>query len=193
MTRARRGVATLAGALVAFATLAAGVPALGAPKPRPYTGFGATLAAFRAAHPEDAGRCPTTTCYGPLVPSLPPTYEFSYLTFEKGRVVGYSQALPRGTPLLQAELRVAELFPADAKMSDVEVVHRDQYGASCAVVNVESRQISHLFGKRAFGNDGGNVGVELATLTASGKTTYNPRAIDLAIVMPSYAGGDINC
>jgi len=180
--------------VAALAVWAAGAgTAAGATRPRPYSGFGATLAAFRAAHPQDVGRCTSTTCYGPLVPSLPATYEFSDLAFERGRVVGYSQALPRGTPLLQAELRVAELFPADAQMSGIEVIKHDQYGASCAVYDVHSRQLSQLFGAHAFGDDGGNVGVELATLTASGTTTYNPRAIDLAIVMPTYAGSDLNC
>lgn len=178
------------------ATSAASRPAVAAETAAPQgalTGFGATLAAFRAANREDVGRCAPTACFGPLVASEPPSYEFSYLTVERGRVVGYSQALPRGTPLLQAELRVVELFPPDAKMSEVQVVPRDAYGASCAVFDVQSQELSRLFGKHAFGDDGGNVGVELATLGATGKTTYNPRSIDLAIVMPSYADNHVNC
>jgi len=122
-----------------------------------------------------------------------PTDQFSALDMERGRVVGYTEALTRGTPLLQAELEVAEMFPADATASQVTVVRRDQYGASCAVFDIQSKVLDHLFGKRAFGDDGGNIGVELATLRPSGLTSYNPRAIDLVIVMPTYADKSINC
>ncbi|MCU1495540.1 MAG: hypothetical protein JWO62_3304 [Acidimicrobiaceae bacterium] len=186
-----RGVAVLA---VAAASLLQAIPATGAAaRSRPFSGFGATLAAWRAAHPIDAGECAQTTCYGPLVAGRPGTYEFSYLTFAKGRVVGYDQALRRGTPLLQAELQVAELFPADATTSEITVVRHDQYGASCAVYDLQSKQLTRLFGHRAFGDDGSNVGVELATLAPNGLTTYNPRAIDLVIVMPTYADRNTNC
>jgi hypothetical protein len=191
LSRWSRRCATVALLVVSLAAVAS--PASASEHARPFSGFGATLAAWAKAYPPDAAQCPASTCYGPVVASLPATPEFSFVTTSKGRVVGYDQALRRGTPLLQAELEVAEMFPADATQSPVTVVRRDQFGSSCAVYDIQSKELTRLFGKHGFGDDGDNVGVELATLTRSGATTYNPRAIDLAIIIPSYADKSINC
>ena len=199
-SRLARGFARIGVLALIGASITAGVASASsrpASSVRPHAGklaaFGETLALFERSYPEDVGACPDTTCYGPLVASLPPTYEFSYLDVERGRVVGYNQAIKRGTPLLEAELEVAELFPSDAQSNKIEEIKRDLYGASCGVYDIYSKVLKAEFGPHAFGNDGDNVGVELATLTKNGFTRYNPNAIDIAIVTPTYAYNGINC
>jgi hypothetical protein len=155
-------------------------------------GYGEPLAVFEKSYPLDVGDCLATACYGPLVTVNPPTYEFSYLDIERGRVVGYDQAI-KSAPLLQAELQVAELFPDDVNANEVQVIRRDQFGAACAVYDLYSKTLKADFGPHAFGNDGDQVGVELATIDKAGTTVYAADHIDLAIVMPIYAGNWINC
>lgn len=156
--------------------------------------FGAVFAAWQVAHPRDVADCPTGACYGPVVASVAATPQFSFVTISAGRVVGYDQALRRGTPLLQAELEVAQMFPADVTMSSsVQVVRRDTYGNSCAVYDLHAKSLVRLFGRHGFGNDGGNVGVELATLRRNGGTSYDPHNLDVAIVIPTWVDKSINC
>jgi hypothetical protein len=183
----------VAAALVVVVLLAVGLatPAGAAGRGRSFTGFGATTAVWSAAHPLDHGNCPAASCYGPEVGRA--GYEFSFLSTTKGRVVGYDQLLPRGTSLLRAQLEVAELFPGDATMGSVSVVHRDAYGSACAFFDIHSKTIQHLFGNAAFGGSQGTIGVELATLLPNGSTSYNPANLDLAIVIPTYVGSSDNC
>ena len=199
--RSREGVrrwASLA-APVALATVgllgAAGIlasPGASGSAGRP--GFGSRLSAFSATYPPDPTDCPVGPCYGPVVASERPIPEFSFLTLAKGAVVGWQQALRRGVPLLQAELQVAELFPPDVTMgSAVTVIHRDQFGHACAVYDLYSKAIARRYGKNGPAGNGAAIGVELATLRPNGTTGYNPRNIDLAIVVPGYLDKSADC
>ena len=155
--------------------------------------FGATIGRWRAAYPLDSSGCGATNCYGPAMAGSSARYEFTYVTTTEGRVDGYDQALRRGTSLLQAQLQVAVLFPADVEMNQVYVKHRDAYGSSCAFYDLSWKTIAQIFGKAAFGGSDGTVGVELATMLPNGATTYNPDNIDLALVVPTYLGNADNC
>jgi hypothetical protein len=157
------------------------------------SGFGDPLPVWQAAFPSQSNGCNASNCYGPTVPHSTNRYEFSYVTTAKGRVDGFDIALRRGTPLLRVQLRIAELFPADAQMGSLTVIHRDSQGNSCAVFNMQSKIIERIFGKRAFGNSSGTVGVELAKVLPNGTTTYNRGDSNLALVVPTYLGSDTNC
>jgi hypothetical protein len=157
------------------------------------SGFGDTLHQWAAAFPPDTKGCSAAKCFGPAVKDSTAPFEFTYVTTEKGRVDGFDLALRRGTAEVRAELQVAELFPGDIQMSSLEVIHRDSFGNACAVYNLSSKMIGHLFGSRAFGNSNGTVGVELATVLPNGNTTYNPGNVDLVLVVPSYLGSSADC
>jgi hypothetical protein len=155
-------------------------------------GFGDTLHQWVAAFPSDTN-CSASNCYGPAVRNSTAPYEFTYVTTEKGRVDGFDLALRRGTAEVRAELQVAELFPGDIQMSSLDVIHRDSFGNACAVYNLSSKMIGHLFGDHAFGDSDGTVGVELATVLPNGNTAYNPGNVDLVLVVPSYLGSNADC
>jgi hypothetical protein len=155
--------------------------------------FGEPLRTWQATYARDTTGCEASDCYGPRVAKSSDNFKFSYVTSEKGRVDGFDIALQRGTSLARAELEVAELFPRDMQMGSVTVIHRDSEGNSCAVYNVNSKSIERIFGKRAFGNSDGSVGVELTKVLPNGNTVYNSGDIDLALVVPTYLGSDADC
>jgi hypothetical protein len=157
------------------------------------SGFGDTLHQWAAAFPRDTNGCSAANCYGPAVKSSTAPFEFTYITTQKGRVDGFDLALRRGTPEVRAELQVAELFPGDIQMSSLDVIHRDSFGNACAVYNLSSKTIGHVFGSRAFGDSNGTVGVELATVLPNGNTAYIPGNVDLVLVVPSYLGSNADC
>jgi hypothetical protein len=157
------------------------------------SGFGDTVRQFAAAFPQDTKGCSAADCYGPAVRESTAPFEFTYITTEKGRVDGFDLALRRGTAEVRAELQVAELFPGDIQMSSLYVIHRDSFGNACAVYNLSSKTIGHVFGDHAFGDSNGTVGVELATVLPNGNTTYNPGNVDLVLVVPSYLGSNADC
>jgi hypothetical protein len=157
------------------------------------SGFGDTLRQWAAAFPEDTNGCSAGSCYGPAVRNSTAAFEFTYITTQKGRVDGFDLALRRGTTEVRAELQVAELFPGDIQMSSLNVIHRDSFGNACAVYNLSSKTIAHIFGNHAFGDSNGTVGVELAAVLPNGNTTYNPGNVDLVLVVPSYLGSSADC
>jgi hypothetical protein len=157
------------------------------------SGFGDTIRQWAAKYPPDTKNCSATDCYGPAVKNSTAKFEFTYITTAKGRVDGFDLALRRGTPYVRAELQVAELFPGDIEMSSLNVIHRDSFGNACAVYNLSSKTLAHVFGNQAFGGSHGTVGVELASVLANGDTVYNPGNVDLVLVVPSYLGSNADC
>ena len=188
----REALASAVALAVLTGTMAVAMPASGAQRPA-LTSFGAPMGRFQANYPKDRTGCNATNCYGPAMSSSSARYEFTYVSTMKGRVDGYDQALRRGTPLLQAELQVAELFPPDVTMNSFYVKRHDAYGNSCVFYDLSSKTVAQIFGKAAFGNTDGNVGVELATMLGNGTTTFNPDNIDLALVVPTYLSSQDNC
>jgi hypothetical protein len=180
----------IAAAVVALMTIA--FPSAASAGQTRLSGFGDTMHAWMSAFPLDAS-CSPANCYGPSVAGSSAKYEFSYVTTNKDRVDGFDLALRRGTSYVRAELEVAELFPNDVEMSSLDVIHRDAFGNGCAVYNLSSKTIAHIFGDRSFGDSHGTVGIELATVLPSGNTTYEVGNVNLAIVAPSYLGSDADC
>jgi len=157
------------------------------------SGFGAPLSTWQSMYRADTGNCNASNCYGPVVPHSSARYEFTYVTTARGRVDGFDEALAHGTPLLRAQLEIAQLFPADVQMGSLQIVHHDAFGNSCAFYDLQSKTILSIFGKRGLGSADGTVGVELATVLPSGATTYNPDDLDLALIVPTYVGSDSYC
>ena len=180
-------------ATVAASTLLIALPAPAGAGTAHLSGFGAPLSAWQAIYHADTSRCTASNCYGPVVPHSSARYEFTYVTTAKGRVDGFDEALRSGTPLLRAELEIAQLFPVDVQMGSLQIRHHDAFGNSCAFYDLQSKTVLAIFGKRGLGSSDGTVGVELATVLPSGATTYNPDDIDLALVVPTYLGSDSYC
>lgn len=158
------------------------------------TDYGALLSLWMRAHPVNSTRCAIGSCYGPLVHSATVEPEFSFVQMFRDHVVGYDQALPRGTSLLAAELEVAQQFPSDVSMPrSVTVIHHDQFGHSCAVIDLYSKTLAREFGRKGPAHQGDSIGVELATIGPGGSTRFEPNSIDLAIVTPDYLDGSSNC
>lgn len=157
------------------------------------SGYGALLSAWVHQHPPDTRGCAIGSCYGPIVQSATAEPQFSFVQTFRGHVVGYDEALPRGTSLLQAELEVARQFPADATSSRVTVVRHDRFGHSCAVYDLWSRALNREFGRKGPARQGQSIGVELATVLPNGATKYDPASIDIAIISPLYVDDSTNC
>ena len=156
--------------------------------------YGVPFAQWVQRYPSDPTDCAIGSCYGPLVDSASVQPEFTFIETFRGRVVGYEVALRRGTPLLAAELLIAELFPADVSMpTSVTVIHHDRYGHSCAVFDLYSKTLAREFGRKGPANQGDSIGVELATVDRQGSTTYDRDSIDFAVVSPVYLDSSINC
>jgi hypothetical protein len=156
-------------------------------------GFGDPVARFQVAFPRDNVGCDASSCYGPHVSASSSPFEFSYITTAKGRVDGFDLALTRGTSYLKAELEIAQLFPNDIQMGSFQVIHHDSDGNACAVYDLQSKTLAKIFGKKAFGNSNGTVGVELARALPNGNTIYVPDNVDLALIVPTYLGSDADC
>jgi hypothetical protein len=180
-------------AVVAASTLLIALPSPAGAGSARLSGFGAPLSTWQATYHADTSRCNASNCYGPVIPHSSARYEFTYVTTAKGRVDGFDDALPHGTPLLRAQLEIAQLFPADVQMGSLQIIHHDAFGNSCAFYDLQSKTVLDIFGKRGLGSADGTVGVELATVLPSGATTYNPDDIDLALIVPTYLGSDSYC
>lgn len=175
------------------ALVAAAFPTAASASQSRLSGFGDPLRVWVSHFQADSKGCSASNCYGPTVASPSAKFEFTYVTTNRGRVDGFDLALRRGTPYVRAELQVAELFPPDISMSSLNVIHRDAFGNGCAVYNLSSKTIAHIFGDRNFGGSHGTVGVELATVLPSGNTTYEATNVNIALVVPSYLGSDADC
>ena len=157
------------------------------------SGFGDPVPRWQASFPRDFVGCDATNCYGPVVARSSARYEFTYVVTRADRVVGFDLALPAGTPLARAQLHVAELFPTDVEMGSLQIVHRDEFGNSCAVYDLHSKSIQRIFGQKAFGGSDGTIGIELAHVLPNGSTTYEPDNVNLALIAPTYLGYDASC
>jgi hypothetical protein len=158
------------------------------------TDYGALMSVWVRTHPPNPAGCAIDSCYGPLVHSASVEPEFSFVQTFRDHVVGYDQALPRGTSLLAAELEVAEQFPPDVSMPhSVTVIHHDQFGHSCAVIDLYSKTLAREFGRQGPAHQGDSVGVELATIGPRGSTRFEPNSIDFVVVTPDYLDNSSNC
>jgi hypothetical protein len=160
----------------------------------PSSDYGAMFGVWVHAHPADTADCPLDSCYGPLVHAARLQPEFSFIQTFRGHVVGYDQALPRGTSLLAAELEVAQQFPSDVSIPrSVTVIRHDQFGHSCAVLDLYSQTLAREFGRKGPAFQGDSIGVELATVGPRGTTRFERDSIDLAIITPTYLDNSSNC
>ena len=91
-------------------------------------------------------------------------------------------------------LEVAQQFPADVSIPrSVTVIHRDQFGHSCAVFDLYSKTLAREFGQKGPAHQGDSIGVELATIGAGGSTTFERDSFDIAIVAPVYLDNSSDC
>jgi hypothetical protein len=156
-------------------------------------GYGAAAGQWVRAHPVNSAHCRIGTCYGLIVSSRPEMPQYSFVTMASHRVIGYQEALRRGTSLLEAQLQIAEQFPADTTISrKVTLISHDRYGRACAIYDLYSQALATEFGKDGPGHSGNSIGVELLSATTD-SSHFNPNAITLAIVAPVYLDSSTNC
>lgn len=149
------------------------------PRPGVWTGFGAPIADWQAAHKRGVGLvlsgCSSSPgCYGPHVRSQSvELYEFmtmSTLGPEK-RVSAYNQALPDGTSIGHARRDVFALLPPDRKVVSSKIDRANEEG--CLLMHVRSAQLQRWFGGAHPRNGVLNIGLDDST--PSDTTSYNPR------------------
>jgi hypothetical protein len=167
--------------------------AIGASAPAGASGwaqYGGRVRTWFAVHVIDAKGCPSGPCYGPRVHSAAQPFEYTHVTSARGRIDGYDEAL-RNVTAQQAELRVRSQLPPDAEIGSL-TVHHDRFGQSCAYVNFQSKTLKAWFGPNLLAGQG-TVGVELVSVAAQGRVTYDPTRVNLLIVTPIYLGSQDNC
>lgn len=83
--------------------------------PRPLTGFGATRAAWDAAHQPAPGGFAPGSAYGPLLDGKQPTYA---AVFGDEHILGFSYYAPARTSLNDLRALIGREFPGDAVLID---------------------------------------------------------------------------
>jgi hypothetical protein len=167
-----------------------------------WAGLGARLADWESAHPRGKGSglegCTREGCFGArLKLGTQTTYEFTSVqkTSAQGRIYGYEQGLPAGTPLEAAKARVLALFPRDAKTQGFRVFHAversyDPLGDSCAIWNLKS----HALGLLLVDTDpSGEISVILSRNDVYYLPRFEPANVTNAIVATQALAGHDGC
>jgi hypothetical protein len=102
------------------------------------------------------------------------------MTTPDGRVDGYTQNFPNGTPLATAKRAVLALMPSDTQT----VAYFIGKGTSgqCGLWNLRSKMLGGWLSSPKVGDSQGDIGVSLNTVKADGSSTYDPSNINEAIV-----------
>lgn len=186
----RRRAAWLALAAIGALAACAGLAAASAP----WTGLGAPLAVWKAAHGPYAGSCPIGGCYGSGVRvDGRLVSRFVEVTTAGGaamRVDGYTQAIGDGASLGKAKAAVRGLLPADARTTSFRIVH--SHGDSCALWDLQSKTLGRWLAGTKADDPHGNLGINLNTVTNAG-FVYNPDDVSEATVATTPYQANSSC
>ena len=133
---------------------------------KPWTGIGATLQAWKTAHRADHGPGALCTaansCFGPSLDNSTcgNVYEFTTVSVDANIVDGYSQCFGNDTSFATAVREMLALFPKDARVGRLIVVHTPGTG-TCGLFNVTSRTLARVFANPKIGDPQGVVGVDM--------------------------------
>ena len=185
-----RRSARLALAAIGAAAAFAGPAAASAP----WTGLGAPLAAWKAAHGPYRGSCPIGGCYGRGVKvNGRLVSRFVEVTTAGGaamRVDGYTQAIGDGTSLGKAKAEVRALLPADARTTSFRIVH--SHGDSCALWDLQTQTLGRWLAGTKADDPHGNLGINLNTVTNAG-FAYHATDVSEAIVSTTPYQANSSC
>jgi hypothetical protein len=180
------------------ATTSASTPATpGSAPPGAWTGLGAKLADWAAAHPKNSSGCEETPCYGEAVmDSGKLTPEFSGVSTTEApayRVDGYRQAIADGTPLAVAQSDVLRLLPSDTRPTAFFVTH--SASGSCASWNLKSATLGRWFAESGpkVGDAQGALGVDFFAYNSSDEPSYSSTSVSNAIVSIAPAQKGTSC
>jgi hypothetical protein len=143
-------------------------------KTHPLTGLGATKAEWAKTHHSDKSNCPGHSCFGYAIPGFGANgYQYSPMSYQDGRVIGWQGAFLNKTTIAEAEALVRKQLP-----SDIQVVSFTT-SSGCAYWNLQSPTIARVLGSTAAGGDTtGVIGVEFEYLSADGTNSYNPKNVN---------------
>jgi hypothetical protein len=161
--------------------------ASGTASPGTWTGMGARLSDWEAAHPKGAGSsgsgCSGGGCYGTQVTlDGEPTHQFTGLSTTgppEDRVDGYEQAIGDGTPLAAAKADVLKLMPSDTRVTAFFVTHEN---GSCASWNLKSATLGRWFSGKKVGDAEGAIGVDFYATNSNDEPVFDPNNVSFASV-----------
>jgi hypothetical protein len=135
------------------------------------TGLGATKSAWAKSHHRDTSNCPGHSCFGYPVPGAGANgYEYSPMSYQSGRVVGWQGSFLNHTTLAEAEASVLKQLPADTKVVSF------MPSSGCAFWQLQSAAIEKVLGPAGY--TGGDIGVEFQTINSDGTGGYNPNNVN---------------
>jgi hypothetical protein len=162
--------------------------------PPRWSGMGAPLTAFAAAHPlqeggGQAGGYGSSTSY----PGAGQCCEFVELSTTgppDNRVDGYTQAFAIGTAVAAAKLEVLALMPSDTTTTAFFFRH-DSSGHTCGVWNVQSPILGKWFSTKQVEDPQGVIRIELSTLNT--QQVFSASNVTQAVIGTGAAGHKTNC
>jgi hypothetical protein len=177
----KRVIAAL-GVSAAFVAVSLGAPIAGSASSPPITGFGAKVSDWTRAHPKNLSGCPAGTCFGSFVKTGGERMtQFILVTINGGRIVNYVQNIADGTSLTSAKSQALALMPPDTKTVSFSIKHA---GGTCADWNLRSATLGKAL--KSYGDQQGDIGIELNTLLSNGEDGYNTSDINTADPHPFF-------
>ena len=146
-------------------------PASTAPPTPAITGYGATLAEWKATHVRDKNYL-GFPAYGPIVQTPSgPTPQYIEVQDNGQRVNQFIESLPEGTSLAEAQTDTLAQLPGNTAPGALDISNQN---GSCAFWSLTSPTLAAA----GAGGDNGEVVVEMAYDDANGEPTYRPSDIN---------------
>ena len=145
-----------------------------------WSGLGAKLSDFEAAHPRGTAGCEKGTCYGPKVATntspAEASYEFVSVSSNgaENRVDGYDQTIGESVIPNIAKHTVLQYMPRDTRTLDFWVEHGSN--GSCGLWNLQSATLAKWFADPKIGDPQGHVIADLYKPNANGESEYSDSA-----------------
>lgn len=147
------------------------VPASTIPPTPAITGYGATLAEWKATHARDKDYL-GLPAYGPSVQTPGgPTPQYVGVQDDGQRIIEFIESLPEGTSLAEAQTDTLAQLPSNTAPGALDISNQN---GSCDFWNLDSPTLAAV----GAGGNNGEVVVEMAYDDANGEPTYKPSDIN---------------
>lgn len=181
------------------ASTAAATPSAATPsaaptaQPSSYCQFGATTAAWDSCHQVDS-KYVDESGYLPFIPSPGGGEDqFAGVIHTGGRVIGWLEAFPEGTPLAIAERTIAAQLPPDAEQTANFLSHSSDGTSACVFINYRSATLAQWIGGGTWGDTEGAIGVSLYQVNADGSGSEDTDEVNTANVDIAPASASTTC
>ena len=162
-------------------------------EPSSYCQFGATTAAWDSCHQVDS-KYVNESGYLPFSPSPGGGEDqFAGVSHNGGRVVGWLEAFPEGTPLAIAEHTMETQLPPDAQQTANFRAHSSDGTSACVLINYQSATLAQWIGGGAWGDTDGAIGVSLYQVNADGSGSEDTDEVNTANVDIAPAPASATC